>query len=232
VETVAPRWRSWLARGAFEATLILFGLLGAFALNEWQEARQRADRADAMIAAIRAELMANLEVQEQAATYNTQLVDTLKKLRDAGETFVPANVYRGGLIKRPKLTEAAWTTAQNGGVLQEVPVNTILVLARIYESQRDYQDATGALLETLYAAALSRDTPYRGDGAEGAPQLAGVLSDFASRGAALVRDYRWVLAYLDGAPPASPASEPATAPATAEPAATTPEPDTAAAQRP
>jgi hypothetical protein len=32
-----PRRREWLRRAAFEGTLILLGLLGAFALDEWQD---------------------------------------------------------------------------------------------------------------------------------------------------------------------------------------------------
>ena len=123
----APRRREWLARASFEAALILFGLLAAFALNQWQEARQRAARADAMIAAIRAELAANLEVQRIAAARNAEVVELLRKVRDAGETFLPASQLKGALFSRPHLTEAAWASAQNGGILEELPVETILI---------------------------------------------------------------------------------------------------------
>jgi hypothetical protein len=59
---VAPtRRREWLARGAFEAVLILFGLLGAFALNEWQDA----SRVDALLGAVRAEPAMNLRRRDQ-----------------------------------------------------------------------------------------------------------------------------------------------------------------------
>ena len=218
----ASRRREWLARGLYEAALILVGLLGAFALNQWQDARQRAARADAMIVAIRAELASNLELQEPASTYNTRIVGVLKQLRDSGQTFLPADQYRGGLFKRPKLTAAAWTSAQNGGILEELPVDTIVVLGRVYEAQRDYQDSTGALFEALYAAALT-STDYRSDGIEGVAQLAGVLSDFAGRGAGLVRDYRSALEYLDSGQPAR-----GTTPSNAAPA----EPGTAGEQRP
>lgn len=210
--------REWLARALFEAALILFGLLTAFGLNQWQEARQRAARADAMIVAIRAELAANFEMQEQAAAHNTEIVDLLKKLRDAGETFLPANRFRGGLFSRPRLTEAAWTSAQNGGILQELPVETILVLAKVYETQHDYQESTRALFEALYGVALN-STEFRSDGFERVPQLAAVLNDFALNGTRLARDYRQVLDYLSRS---YPAAEPA--PSTDAPAATTGEP--------
>jgi hypothetical protein len=186
----------WMLRGLFEAGLILLGLLGAFALNQWQDARIRADRADAMLSAIRAELQANLALQQKASEYNTQLVADLKKLRDSGQSFVPAELYRGGLLRRPQLTAAAWTAAQEGEVLDEIPLDRILVLARVYESQRYYLDATGALFASLYESAL-RNENYSREGTYGAAQLAGVLSDFAGRGAGLLQQYQFALKQLD-----------------------------------
>jgi type II secretory pathway pseudopilin PulG len=226
VEAVTSRPGQWLAKALFEGALILIGLLAAFALNQWQDARQHAARAEAMIVAIRAELQSNLERQREASTYNSDLVRRLKAIVDSGGTFIPADVYgNGGLFKLPRLTAAAWAAAQNGEILDEVPVDKILALARVYESQRYYLDATGALFETLYGAALT-NSDYRRDGIEGAPQLAGVLSDFAGRGAQLVRDYEWVLGYLDGRPPPEPGS--ATGSATTEPPTTEPEATSAA----
>jgi hypothetical protein len=194
------RRREWLVRGLFEATLILFGLLAAFALNQWQEARQRAARADAMIIAIRAELATNLELQGEAAAHNAEVVDLLRKVRDAGETFLPSNRLKGGLFSRPYLTEAAWASAQNGGILEELSVRTILMLAKVYETQRDYQDSTGTLFEAIYGVALNA-TELRTDGFERVPQLALVLNDFALKGTRLVQEYRRVLEYLDSAYP-------------------------------
>jgi hypothetical protein len=215
----SSRRRDWLARALFEGALILFGLLAAFALNQWHEARQRAARADAMIVAIRAELGSNLELQGQAAAHNAEIVELLKKLRGAGETFLPADRFKGGLFSRPHLTEAAWMSAQNGGILQELPVETILVLAKVYETQRDYQDSTRTLFEGLYGVALN-STEFRSDGFERVPQLAAVLNDFALNGTRLARDYRQVLDYLNANypglwPTASPEEPPA---ATADPA--------------
>ena len=188
--------RGWMLRALFEAGLILFGLLGAFALNQWQDARVRADRSDAMLDAIRTELEANLELQGKAAEYNSRLVTELKSLRDSGRDFVPAELYQGGLLRRPQLTAAAWTAAQEGAVLDEIPVERLLVLARVYESQRYYLDATGELFASLYENALRSDS-YSKEGTYGAAQLAGVLSDFAGRGAALVRQYESALEELD-----------------------------------
>jgi type II secretory pathway pseudopilin PulG len=192
------RRREWLARALFEAALILFGLLAAFALNQWQEARQRAARADAMIGAIRAELAANLDLQSQAAAHNAEVVELLRKLRDAGETFLPSGQLKGALFSRPHLTEAAWASAQNGGILQELPIETILALAKIDETQRDYQDSVSTLYEGLYGVALNA-AELRTDGYERVPRLAIVLNDFALNGTRLVREYRRALEYLDGA---------------------------------
>lgn len=187
--------RTWLLRALFESGLILFGLLGAFALNEWQEARQREARVEALLTAITAELQANLELQQDAATYNTNLVDALRKLRDEGATIVPPSVYPRGLIIVPPLTSAAWDAAQEGGLLNEIPIETVLVLASIYESQRNHVDSTAALFNAMYAAYMSAP-PGPQSGAVDPRTAAGVLNDFARRGARLVEHYQAGLEHM------------------------------------
>jgi hypothetical protein len=77
ISATRTRRGEWLARGAFEAALILLGLLGAFALNEWQDARTRAARVDTLLAAIRAELETNLARHASAADFNSAIADLL-----------------------------------------------------------------------------------------------------------------------------------------------------------
>lgn len=221
------RRREWLLRGAFEATLILLGLLGAFALDEWQDARARAARVDALLTAVRAELEANLVEHEGRSTYNTETAEDIWGKATSGVTFIPDGTYRRGLFLPPQLTSAAWTTAQNDPALADVPVETVLLLAGTYEVQRKYAEDTAALLNAMYATVLQTDSAVlRIDGLGEPLRIGGVLRDFARRGARLVDIYRATLGQLGVELPA-----PEPSPAGPEPSSTAPEPSSAALEQ-
>jgi hypothetical protein len=201
IPVAATRRREWLARGAFEAALILLGLLGAFALNEWQDARARETRVAALLTAIRAELEANLRLEEDAAAYNTEVAESIWRQANTGVTFIPDGTFKRGIFVNPQLTSAAWTTAQNDAALSDVPVDTLLLLATVYDQQADYEAATSALMNNMYATLLQADsTVLRLDGLGDPLRMGGVLRDNAGRGRQLVETYRTTLLTLGATP--------------------------------
>jgi hypothetical protein len=201
VPAAATRRREWLLRGAFEAALILVGLLGAFTLNEWEDARTRAARVESLFAAVRAELEANVSRHAPAAAYNSRIAELLWSEGNKGVEFLPQSAYPEGLFKGPSLTSAAWTTAQNDATLSDVPVDTLLMLARIYEAQRRYVDEFDALLNNLYATAIDpANAAVRIDGIVNPLRVGGVLRDYAGRGEQLADAYRTTLEQLSAAP--------------------------------
>jgi type II secretory pathway pseudopilin PulG len=193
----AARRREWLPRAAFEATLILIGLLGAFALDEWQDARSRAARVEALLTAIRAELEANLAQHATASAYNVEVAERIFSEGARGAEFVPQSAYPRGLFIGPSLTSAAWVTAQNDTAFSDVPVEKVLMLARVYEQQRIYVDDFNTLLNNMYARLLERDDGVFRLDAIGQPlRIGGVLRDYSRRGAQLVELYRRTLEQL------------------------------------
>jgi type II secretory pathway pseudopilin PulG len=196
-ETKRLRRRDWLLRGTFEAVLILIGLLGAFALDEWQDTRARAERVETLVTAIRAELEANLRQHEEASAYNTEVADSIWDQGAKGVEVVPSSAYPRGLILGPDLTSAAWVTAQNDAALSELPIEKMLALARVYEMQRAHLDDVKTLLNNLYALLLQTDpTAPRVDGLTQPLLIGGVLRDYARRGRRLIDEYRAALEQL------------------------------------
>ena len=189
--------RDWLLRGAFEAVLILIGLLGAFALDEWQDARARETRVEALLSAIRAELEANLRQHGEASAYNSQVAETVWEQATEGVEVVPVSAYPKGLFIGPELTSAAWVTAQNDTALNDVPIEKVLMLARVYEIQRTYTDDFNTLANNMYALLLETDdNVLRVDGLAQPLRTGGVLRDYAGRGRRLVDEYRAALEQL------------------------------------
>ena len=184
--------------------MILLGLLGAFALDEWQDARARAARVDTLLAAVRTELETNLARHARASAFNSEMADFLWNEGSKGVDFIPASAYPNGLFRGPSLTSAAWTTAQNDDTaFSDVPVETVLMLARVYELQRGYVDDFSTLANNMYATLLAPDNEtLRVDGISQPIRLGGVLRDYARRGEQLVEAYRTTLLELGAPSPA------------------------------
>lgn len=201
VPRAAPQRREWLLRAAFEATLILLGLLGAFALDEWQDARARGARVETLMTAVRAELEANLKAQEEAAAYNTEVAERIWEQATSGVTFIPDGTFSRGILNTQQLTSAAWATAQNDASLSDIAVDRLLLLANVYDRQADYEASVSALLNNLYASILQADSVMRVDGISEPLRIGGLLRDNAARGQRLVAAYRATLEQLDAAAP-------------------------------
>jgi hypothetical protein len=165
---------------------------------------------------VRIELETNLEGHARATAFNRQRADLLWNEGSKGIDFLPQSAYPGGLFWGPSLTSAAWATAQNDTALGDVPVETVLALARVYEAQRIYVDNFNTLTSNMYATLLNPDNAVvRVDGISQPIRLGGVLRDYALRAEQLVEAYRATLLEL-GADPAAISVTPA------EPAATDP----------
>jgi hypothetical protein len=181
-----------VARVLFEAGLIVLGLLGGLALNEWRESRDRRTRVDALMTAVRAELASNLSLLKEAQTYNRTVVSTLRRLAADGAKETPPAAYSKGLMQRPQLVSAAWDSARASEWLSEVPVRTIVEVARTHEAQRNYMESTARLLDNMYATFLSGEANFLSDPGT----LGGVLNDFAGRGEGLITSYESTLKAL------------------------------------
>jgi hypothetical protein len=188
----------WIVRGIFEAGMILIGLLGGFALNEWQQSRERRERAAQMLSVIRSELKENLTIMQEVSAYNTAVVERLRALRSKGARAMPPGTLDGPLFAQRALTSAAWMSAQSGGVVTDIPIEAALRLARVYESQQDYSDSASELKYMLYAARLQSAEP--GTATIDPQRVTGTLSDFADRGRSLVRQYQASLKVLGESP--------------------------------
>jgi type II secretory pathway pseudopilin PulG len=182
-------WRAWMGRAVFESALIVFGILAGLAVNEWQAGRDRAARASDVLSTIRSEVESNLKLLDEANAYNAEIVAKLRALVAAKSKTIPPGTYPHGLMSKPQLVSAAWTSAQTAGVLNDLPIETVLLLGRAYESQRDYLNEMSTLLNNLYAGALQGQANSDLD----PDRIDGVLSDFAAHGRSVANRYRAAL---------------------------------------
>jgi len=143
----APR-REWLARAAFEGTLIAASLVAALALNEWKDARDRQARVTDALAAMRLELQANRQEIQRVLDRNAEVVGKIKEATAQGRR------YGGGLLRRAQVVSTAWESARAAAITNDMPFPTLMVLGRAYSLQADYQREMGSFYDALLAGSM------------------------------------------------------------------------------
>ena len=160
--------RAWIGRAAFEAALIVFGLVGALLIDEWRDTRERNERVRAALASIRAELEAN-RTAFRAAIANHESV--IARLHESTTTAV----YQGSIINAAPFSAVAWDAARDAGITNELDHATLIALGHAYRALTEYIAERTVFTNYLYINDITalRQRPSA---------LVGWLSDLRGRG--------------------------------------------------
>ena len=164
VAPAAPGGRGALRAAALEAGLVVFGVVLAFAANEWREHRAAVARAEHALSSIVEELRTNRDAVASSLAYHDGLLQAIGEAIGSGaapgiQTFsrgfiAPATVYR-----------TAWDSASATGALDAVDFALLLRLSRVYAQQGRYEQQSASIGPLLYGEL------YRGG-------MAGVLANY------------------------------------------------------
>jgi hypothetical protein len=179
-----------------ESLLIVFSVLLALGLNQWQERRGRRERATVALQSIQAELEANRENVGKARANHLSMKDSLQSYAQRNEAL-PPRLYLGGVFRPAPTQSTAWDSARETGVTTDLPFELVLALSRVYDRQARYRALGDAVGQDLMMQ-------VRREGFEPVlrDQPAGLIAleeDFANRESVLLQDYDRVLtALIDG----------------------------------
>jgi type II secretory pathway pseudopilin PulG len=187
-------WRPWLTRVLIESLFIIFSVLFALALDQWQEERGRNRRAQIALQSIQAELEENRESIQRARSNHVRLRDSLQSYVEKRQ-HPPTEIYLGGVFN-PGLTHStAWEAARETGATSDLPYPLVLALSRVYDRQARYRALGDAVVQDLMMQVrregfepVLRDRPAN---------LMALQEDFANRELALGQAYDAVLAKLN-----------------------------------
>ena len=179
----APKRREWLARAAFEGGLIALSLVGALALNEWKEARDRQARARDALAAIRLELQANSDEIQRAIAGTTDVIGKIKQATREKRR------YEDGLVRRAQLVSTAWDSSRAAAITSDIPFPTLMALGRAYTLQADYQRDMASFYNTLLSGTL-------GDVRANPELMAALLNEMNGNAGRVAREYQNALKAL------------------------------------
>lgn len=177
-----PR-REWIRRALFEGAFIALSLVGALALNEWKDARDRQARARDALAAMRLELQANRDELQRVITGTAEVLGQIKQATKEQRR------YEDGLLRRAQLVSTAWDSSRAAAITNDVAFPTLMALGRAYTLQTDYQRDMSSFYNTLLSGTL-------GD-LRGNPELmTGLLNEMDGNARRLAREYERTLKVL------------------------------------
>jgi len=147
-----------------EAASVVFALLLALALNQWNERRELSERVEAVRAAIRAELAENrLEI----ASTRPNLADIRTRLREVVEGKQDAAHQLTVNLGVSLLSAAAWHAALATQASETIDFKWMTSVATIYELQENYLHVQAAAVDQLTSIPVGGDS--------GAKVIAGAL---------------------------------------------------------
>jgi hypothetical protein len=191
----AGAWRGWLPRVLVESLLIVLSVLLALALDEWRDDQTRAERTEAALTSIRAELQENLQSVERARANHLAIGDSLERYAELGEP-PPPRIYLFGIFNPAPVHATAWESALETGTTSDMAYELVLTLSRVYDGQARYRGLGDALVQEIMD-----DIRREGEEAVLRDRSARFITldrDFAGRESALAEAYESALVELGG----------------------------------
>lgn len=142
---------------ALEVLLIATGVFLGLAGEQWREAREHRERAQASLRRFRTELIDNQKTVAGVREYHATLRTSLRQfLRATPEERKSISVKIDGV--RPALFETtAWDLALATQSLADIPEDVAYDISRVYRIQQNYMQLSQGMLNSMYI-----NTPYAG----------------------------------------------------------------------
>ncbi len=180
-----------------EAFIVVLGVVLALAANEWREHYNRKQHAETALEGILSELHVNRRAIDSALAYHLQLDDTLRGfMRQASQGALPypdGRLFSKGYIAPATLLNTAWDASNATDAVTDMNYADVLMLSRIYEKQRSYEDQARLGGQLIYAKLFS-------EGHEGMVRnyanLSTIIATFWYIECGLLESYGQVLAQL------------------------------------
>lgn len=128
----------WIARILIESVLIVFSILAALAVSEWQQGRENERLAQEALIAFEREIEQNKARLEDAGPYRQGLRDVLSRMNTEGELQTAEQFHSTvGLepLRPPFLTSTVWQTSLTTGAIPHIDFELVNALSLTYSLQ-------------------------------------------------------------------------------------------------
>jgi hypothetical protein len=149
-----------------EAFFVVFAVLVALAVDQWNEGRELQARVERARAAIQAELRSNLQELDSTSATVRGMLNSMADLGARLERGEPVQEWRVD-AEIPDFSDAAWETARVTGTVARMDYPWVLDVARVYETQQTAVGLQNNLMAALGGAFVRRPTVEAVNGLQG-----------------------------------------------------------------
>lgn len=130
---------------------VMIGVYLGFIVTNWGENRKSRKQAETLIANILSEIEINQGRLENVVDYHVMLRDSSRYYSNAQVRMTKPRFFEGTRVVR--LTNSAYTTGVQTGVINELPIAQIQAINQVYTFQNDYNEFGNLMMASL----LNRD---------------------------------------------------------------------------
>ena len=114
-----------------ESFLVVFGVVLAFAINEYREHNEKTETSETALISVVDELKNNYQIAQEAFEYHSYLIDTLSTYYRKDE--VPKNkIFLKGFIYRRYFVKDSYKTALSSNSFYDVDYKMLLTFSELY----------------------------------------------------------------------------------------------------
>ena len=149
----AAKYRKVAMKAVGEVLLITLGILGALAIDGWQERKKQDKLLKDTLNITMVELNNNYCALLKSHQHQDANRNKLKGLPDAKteqqQTALYLSIYEKGVIQPAQLTSTAWDTAVATGAVRNIPLKDATLIAQFYHDAKGYNDRVNVIVTEM-----------------------------------------------------------------------------------
>ena len=149
----AAKYRKKVTKAVGEVLLITLGILGAFAIEDWQERKKQDKLLKDTLNITMVELSHNYCALIKSHQHQSASRDKLKNLPEAKtqkeQEALYLSVYEKGILQPAQLTTTAWDTAVSTGAVRNIPLKDATLIAQFYNDAKSYNNRVDIIVTEM-----------------------------------------------------------------------------------
>ena len=131
----------------FQIIPVMIGVYLGFAVSDWSDNKKRKAQSKMLVENILSEIEFNEKRIKNVVDYHQMLRDSSDVYSNSIEKNQRPPYFKGTRVV--KLTNSAYNTGNQTGIINELPMKQIQILNKLYTYQNDYNDFGNMLLNAL-----------------------------------------------------------------------------------
>lgn len=135
---------------------VMLGVYLGFVVSEWSDNNQKKSDSKIFKSSLISEIKANEQRLKTVVDYHTMVRDSSRYYSNEKNLSVRPKYFKGTRLR--KLSNSAFNTGIQTGVINELPIDQIQLLNQLYTFQKDYNEFGNMILSSLLNKDFSNES--------------------------------------------------------------------------